>query len=783
MHPSVSFIRGKNKKKNNPTMSREDEVPEQPLVATAEAPTMSPSLTPSSASSYHSAVSDLAVLHAAAADDDDDNDADNNDDGNAPDTNGSSDVSMDEDAHLLLSVDDDDDDADDDQNDKSGAELFDGLESISNDADHDDPALELDDEVDSDADADVSMDDSEVDLTLLQEELAAATLDHDRAAEMAVAAAAVATPTKPKNGQAQEGKAAGKEADQKKKKDKKEEVSPAKSLATQGTMDVSASEESDYGYGEDDDDTFHENGYGYTDVEVGLGGGKKKISKNKSSKMKKKTTRNNGGGCCESCPTRCKVLGFFAFLAVMAGAIAYLFLGGDDGGPIWTSSSASAANQASNARDGSGSSEGTLGVISTYEDEDEEKEDDETDKELTSDLEDSNPNAPPGCTNDDTWRLMRRDITGTNPGGFVLSSDGCDFIAQHPSRHCGKSGLAVVESSKSAGGIATQVTMTASEACPVSCGTCEEYLEAKEAAAIAVETASPTASPTLGPTATPTAIVTTDPTSTPTVPIVMEVERESDEFFYDWDAVIAGATYDCPDPETVLGEDLFDSREEAGKVDTRLGEASGLASSRIHPGILYTHEDYKDLNEFYAIDAENGEILGDFVLVGATNRDYEDMSVGPGPDEGASYVYVGDVGDNWEKRLDIKIYRVKESLLQIGAGVRQEITDFDTLTLTYHDGAAHNSEAFYFDPVDQLIYIVRKEGGKMWRTPTKWGPGDATMTLVRDIDIGSNPNQIISGADMSPDGREVLLKYYGAVRYYCRKPGQSMMMFFLPPSR
>ena len=102
------------------------------------------------------------------------------------------------------------------------------------------------------------------------------------------------------------------------------------------------------------------------------------------------------------------------------------------------------------------------------------------------------------------------------------------------------------------------------------------------------------------------------------------------------------------------------------------------------------------------------------------------------------------------------------------------MSDFDTLTLTYHDGAAHNSEAFYFDPVDQLIYIIRKEGGKMWRTPRKWGPGDATMRLVRDVDIGSNPNQIIAGADMSPDGREVLLKYYGAVRYYCRKPGQSM---------
>ena len=682
-----------------------------------------------------------------------------------------------------------------------------------------------DDYSDDDDTNDVSMD-AEVDLTPLREELAAATVEgmdetfsstevvvHRQHRQYQHAAtnvnAAVATPVKPAQ------KTSGKgTTDKKKDKDKDSggtaaaAASPAKSLATQGTMDVSASDEDyDYDYDYDYDDTFHEGGGTYggcADVEAGRGGrdkrrtltgsSRKKNMRNKKKKKKKRKNKTTNGGCCDrQCPTRCRVLGFVAFLAVMVGAVAYLFLGGEGGGPIWMSSASS--NQAigsASATNTRGGSEGTLGVISTYTaDAEGETEDPETTVAVYDDDDDdaAAPNVPAGCTDDGTWRLMRRDTTGTHPGGVVLSADGCEFVATHPSRHCGKSGLALVETGPSTasestmgGGVsssssASQVTMMASEACPVSCDACEEYLEAKEAAAAAVvvETASPTAFPTTpGPTANPTPPPTSAPTAPPTVPIVLEVEREGDEFYYDWDAVIAEATYDCPDPETVLGEDLFDSREEAGKVDTRLGEASGLASSRIHPGVLYTHEDYKDLNEFYAIDADEGDVVGDFVLVGATNRDYEDISVGPGPVQGASYVYIGDVGDNWEKRLDIKIYRVKESLLRIGVGVRQEITDFDTLTLTYHDGAPHNSEAFYFDPVDHLIYIIRKEGGKMWRTPTKWGPGDATMTLVRDVDIGSNPNQIIAGVDMSPDGREVLIKYYGAVRYYCRKPGQSM---------
>lgn len=139
---------------------------------------------------------------------------------------------------------------------------------------------------------------------------------------------------------------------------------------------------------------------------------------------------------------------------------------------------------------------------------------------------------------------------------------------------------------------------------------------------------------------------------------------------------------------------------------------------------------------------------------------------------------LGDIGDNWEKRTSIVIYRAKEPSINTSTNSdgssKQLITEWDKLTLTYPDGTAHNSEAFFLDPTNELFYIIRKESGKMWRTPIKWGSDDASMTLVRDVDINSNPNQVIVGADMSADGRELLLKYYGTVRYYCRQPGESM---------
>mmetsp|Transcript_15102 Transcript_15102/g.33718 ORF Transcript_15102/g.33718 Transcript_15102/m.33718 type:complete len:874 (+) Transcript_15102:232-2853(+) len=284
---------------------------------------------------------------------------------------------------------------------------------------------------------------------------------------------------------------------------------------------------------------------------------------------------------------------------------------------------------------------------------------------------------------------------------------------------------------------------------------------------VAVDTAEPSAGPTSSPTAAPT--VTEE-----------EETRDDGDFTFasdrkiDWDAIIEDARYDCPSA-TADGSTLFDYRSEAGDVDLRLGEASGLAASRRNPHIIYTHEDYKDLNEFYAIDTRTGSIVGDFALNGATNVDWEDMAVGPGPEKGASYIYIGDIGDNWEKRANIVIYRVKEPSVDAdGVASKQYISEWDKLTLTYHDGSSHNSEAFFFDPTNQLFYIIRKESGKMWRTPTKWGSGDAFMTLVRDTDITSNPNQVIVGADMSSDGREILVKYYGTVRYYCREAGESM---------
>lgn len=89
----------------------------------------------------------------------------------------------------------------------------------------------------------------------------------------------------------------------------------------------------------------------------------------------------------------------------------------------------------------------------------------------------------------------------------------------------------------------------------------------------------------------------------------------------------------------------------AGRVDRGLleedeiTEASGLPSSHRNPGVFWTHNDSGDLNRVFALDDHGGH-LGTYTIAGTTNRDWEDIATGPGPDPGRSYLFIGEIGDN-----------------------------------------------------------------------------------------------------------------------------------------
>ena len=64
-------------------------------------------------------------------------------------------------------------------------------------------------------------------------------------------------------------------------------------------------------------------------------------------------------------------------------------------------------------------------------------------------------------------------------------------------------------------------------------------------------------------------------------------------------------------------------------------------------------------------------LIGRFNLTGVQMYDFEDIALGPGPEGpgGPDYIYVGDIGNNWDKNnehcrginaLDYVVYRIPE---------------------------------------------------------------------------------------------------------------------------
>ena len=93
--------------------------------------------------------------------------------------------------------------------------------------------------------------------------------------------------------------------------------------------------------------------------------------------------------------------------------------------------------------------------------------------------------------------------------------------------------------------------------------------------------------------------------------------------------------------------------------DPSVVEASGLAASRQNPGVLWVHNDSGNAVELFAI-GDDGGVRAPYLPTGITNRDWEDLAIGPGPAAGVDYLFIGDIGDNGLARSSITIYRIPE---------------------------------------------------------------------------------------------------------------------------
>ncbi|WP_026461613.1 hypothetical protein [Adhaeribacter aquaticus] len=224
--------------------------------------------------------------------------------------------------------------------------------------------------------------------------------------------------------------------------------------------------------------------------------------------------------------------------------------------------------------------------------------------------------------------------------------------------------------------------------------------------------------------------------------------------------------------------------EQVGKMaKEEVMENSGFAITE--DGNLWTHADGGNLPVLYKINTA-GKLLATVEIPNTTNIDWEDLAK---DDQGN--IYIGDFGNNGNKRQNLRIFRVKEN----------NVNQVDTILFHYADqndfppkksDRNFDCEAFFFHKGN--LYLFSKDRGKtetvkVYKVPAQ--PGKYEAKVIDEIQISTQ----ITAADISPDGKRMALLGYGNVylfdiegekffdgKKYCipvGKSGQAEAMVFL----
>ena len=108
------------------------------------------------------------------------------------------------------------------------------------------------------------------------------------------------------------------------------------------------------------------------------------------------------------------------------------------------------------------------------------------------------------------------------------------------------------------------------------------------------------------------------------------------------------------DPQAELDQGV--KEEKYFMSDPALNEVSGMVQSRRHPRVIWVHNDSLNTPRLLAINPQ-GELVGAHETPRAFNVDWEDLTLGPMTDHHrGELIFVGDTGNNFHWRRDLKVY-------------------------------------------------------------------------------------------------------------------------------
>ncbi len=213
------------------------------------------------------------------------------------------------------------------------------------------------------------------------------------------------------------------------------------------------------------------------------------------------------------------------------------------------------------------------------------------------------------------------------------------------------------------------------------------------------------------------------------------------------------------------------------KTDADLEEMSGLAPSQNHKDVLWVINDGGNGEKLIAMRTDATRIAT-FTLKGVKNIDWEDLA--SFKLDGKNYILISDTGDNGGIRKSLQIYVFEEPKVLSDGQTLEPAWSFD---FVWPDGA-RDCEAVAVDVAKNEILLISKKRvpPELFSLPLKPIAKNVVAVKIGELpgitqpdtnELEKNPvygryRSQVTAADLSPNGRVLMVLNYHSVYFYVR---------------
>lgn len=212
----------------------------------------------------------------------------------------------------------------------------------------------------------------------------------------------------------------------------------------------------------------------------------------------------------------------------------------------------------------------------------------------------------------------------------------------------------------------------------------------------------------------------------------------------------------------------YEKPQIVGKIESNeITESSGIVASRCQENVFWTHNDSGDAAFIFALN-QKGKKLGTWKVSNATNKDWEDIATFQDAKTGKCLLYIGDIGNNERLKSEMTIYRVVEPTVSdenkdSSKKNPSETETAEAIKFEYPD-MRHDAETLLVHPNSGDMYILSKRisgASVVYKLAANFSLEKTnSLKKIADFSVPAVPNGFLTGGDISPDGKRVVVCDY-----------------------